>query len=115
VMSFLQISRCVRYPLQVPDHTNTFEQLYAFLLMYLHHPQATVSSVVFGVCSYMTESRRWNGSGRHDAHHFGHLCERLNELVERLQISGRIVFYGREHEFVRLVGICTCSCMHSAL
>jgi hypothetical protein len=33
----------------------TFEPLYALLLMYLHHPQATLSLVVFRVCSEMTE------------------------------------------------------------
>jgi len=49
----------------VPYHIKTFEPLYAFLLMYLHHPQATVSSVVFG--SYTIEGRGWNGSGHSDA------------------------------------------------
>jgi hypothetical protein len=94
---------------------NTFEALYSFLLMYVHEPHAAVSSVVFLVGSYLTESRGWNGSGHSDARHFGQLDERLDEMVERLQVSRRIVFYGREQEFTRLVGVCTCLCMHASL
>jgi len=66
----------------VLDHIKTFEPLYAFLLMYLHHPQLAVSSVVFRVGSYMIESRGWNGSGHSDAHWpFMRMTERTGGAV----------------------------------